>query len=77
MLEFNILISINTSSGQYMVNSCVVEASPNEQNINNYNALLLLAWQANMDIQYVLDAYACVMYVAIIHNEDRAINVCC
>ncbi len=24
----------------------------------------MLAWQANMDIQYVLNAYACVMYVA-------------
>ena len=24
----------------------------------------MLAWQANMDIQYVMDAYACVMYVA-------------
>ena len=24
----------------------------------------MLAWQANMDIQYVLNAYACIMYVA-------------
>ena len=24
----------------------------------------MLAWQANMDIQFVLNAYACVMYVA-------------
>ncbi len=24
----------------------------------------MLAWQANMDIQYVRNAYACVMYVA-------------
>ena len=24
----------------------------------------MLAWQANMDVQYVLNAYACVMYVA-------------
>ena len=24
----------------------------------------MLAWQANMDIQFVLDAYSCVMYVA-------------
>ena len=31
------------------------------------NAILttaMLAWQANMDIQHVLNAYACVMYVA-------------
>ena len=37
---------------------------PSECNINNYNPNVLLAWQANMDIQYVLNAYACVMYVA-------------
>ena len=24
----------------------------------------MLAWQANMDLQFVLNAYACVMYVA-------------
>ena len=24
----------------------------------------MLAWQANMDIQFVLNAYACIMYVA-------------
>ena len=28
-----------------------------------------------MDIQYVLDAYARVMYV-LVHNEDREINGC-
>ena len=33
-------------------------------NINNHNASVMLAWQANMDIQCVLNAYACVMYVA-------------
>ena len=32
--------------------------------INNYNPLVMLAWQPNVDIQYVLNAYACVMYVA-------------
>ena len=33
--------------------------------INNYNPSVLLAWRANMDIQFVLNAYyACVMYVA-------------
>ena len=34
----------------------LLERKPNEQNINNYNASVMLAWQANMDIQYVLDA---------------------
>ena len=45
-------------------NVVLLKREPNEQNINNYNASVMLAWQANMDIQYVLDAYACVMYVA-------------
>ena len=31
--------------------------------INPYNKTLLLAWNANMDIQPVLDVYSCVMYI--------------
>ena len=31
--------------------------------VNNYNATLSLAWNANLDIQYVTDAYACVAYI--------------
>ncbi|KAJ8026271.1 hypothetical protein HOLleu_34067 [Holothuria leucospilota] len=31
--------------------------------VNNYNPTLLQAWNANMDIQYVLDAYSCIMYI--------------
>ena len=45
-------------------NLVLLKREPNEQNVNNYNPSVMLAWQANMDIQYVLDAYACVMYVA-------------
>ena len=33
-----------------------------EIRINIYNTNLLKAWQANMDIQYVLDPYACATY---------------
>ena len=42
----------------------ILKRIPSECNINNYNPSVMLAWQANMDIQYVLHAYACVMYVA-------------
>ena len=43
--------------------------------INNYNPSVLLAWQANMDIQFVLNAYACVMYVAsYIMKTERAMG---
>ena len=36
---------------------------PNELRINNYNSPCLLAWRANIDIQFVLDVYACAMYI--------------
>ena len=45
-------------------NTILLKREPSECNVNNYNAALLKAWGANMDIQYVLNAYACVMYVA-------------
>jgi len=40
-----------------------LKRSPSEIRINNYNAHLLQAWKANMDIQYVLDPYACATYI--------------
>ena len=42
----------------------LLQREPNECFVNNYNPSVMLAWQANMDIQFVLNAYACVMYVA-------------
>ena len=35
-----------------------------EQVVNCYSLAVLKTWQANMDIQYVVDAYACVIYIA-------------
>ena len=35
----------------------------NEISINNYNKHCLRAWRANMDIQYIVDAYACATYI--------------
>ena len=40
-----------------------LERQPNELRINNYNPACLEAWRANMDIQFVLDVYACAMYI--------------
>ena len=40
-----------------------LKRSPNELRVNNYNPTCLLVWRANMDIQYVLDVYACAMYI--------------
>lgn len=40
--------------------------------VNNYNPTLLEAWNANMDIQFVLDAYSCIMYiVSYISKSER------
>ena len=36
---------------------------PNELRVNNYNVACLTAWKANIDIQFVLDVYACAMYI--------------
>ena len=42
----------------------LLQREPKECCINNYNPSVMLARQANLDIQFVLNAYACVMYVA-------------
>jgi len=40
-----------------------LKRKPNELRINNYNAPCLSAWRANMDIQFILDVYACAVYI--------------
>ena len=45
-------------------NVVVLKREPGECFINNYNPSVMLVWQANMDIQFMLNAYACIMYVA-------------
>ena len=35
----------------------------NELRINAHNKMILHLWKANMDLQYILDPYACVVYV--------------
>ena len=42
----------------------LLKRQPHECNINNYNVHVMLAWQANIDIQFILNPYACIMYVA-------------
>ena len=44
-------------------NTLILKRKPKEMHINNYNPDILRTWKANMDIQFILDAYACVMYV--------------
>ena len=42
-----------------------------ERNINNYNEEMILAWNANMDIQLVVDPYAVISYIANYMNKDE------
>ena len=57
-------------------NVVILKRKPSECMVNNYNGPVMLAWQANMDLQYVLNAYACIMYVAsYIMKTDRAMGV--
>ena len=46
--------------GQFII----LKRQPSEQNVNCYSQAVLRVWQTNMDIQYVTNAYACVMYFA-------------
>ena len=41
----------------------LLKRTPSEMRINSYNTDLLKAWRANMDIQFVLDSYACATYI--------------
>ena len=45
--------------------SVILKRQPYEQNVNCSSPAILKAWQVNMDIQYVVNAYACVMYIAL------------
>lgn len=58
--EENYLLAVRSS-----INAATVflTRSPNELRVNNYNPACLQAWSANMDIQYVLDVYACAVYI--------------
>ncbi len=45
-------------------NAVIMQRQVSETWINTYNPDVLRTWRANMDIQFILDPYACVMYIA-------------
>ncbi len=49
----------------------LLKRSPAEIRINCYNPHLLKAWQASMDIQFVLDPYACAVYILTYITKDQ------
>ena len=60
LTEQNYILAIRSS---LKAPTIFLKRKPNELRINNYNAVCLSAWRANMDIQFVLDVYACAMYI--------------
>uniref|UniRef100_A0A8P4K4J2 ATP-dependent DNA helicase n=1 Tax=Dicentrarchus labrax TaxID=13489 RepID=A0A8P4K4J2_DICLA len=54
----------------------VLRRQANEVWINQYSKPLLKCWNANIDIQYVVDAYACVVYIiSYISKAEREIGL--
>ncbi|WAQ97355.1 hypothetical protein MAR_030045 [Mya arenaria] len=52
-----------------------LKRNPNEIRENLYNDVVLKAWKANTDIQFVLDPYACAMYiVSYISKSQRGMS---
>ena len=52
-----------------------LKRNPSEMRVNYYNPALLKAWNANLDIQFVLDPYACATYiVTYISKSQRGIS---
>ncbi|KAL6455400.1 hypothetical protein MHYP_G00361440 [Metynnis hypsauchen] len=43
--------------------SVVLKRTPCDVWVNQYNRDLLRCWNANMDIQFVVDAYSCIVYI--------------
>ncbi|VDI58301.1 Hypothetical predicted protein [Mytilus galloprovincialis] len=52
---------IKTKHGQPAV---LLKRNITECFINNYNPISMKAWQANLDLQYATNVYACIIYVA-------------
>ena len=48
-----------------------LKRDPSEIRINAYMKSLIEAWQANHDIQFVLDAYACAVYIVSYINKSQ------
>ena len=66
-----LLLDLNVTEESYLLAvrsslnapSVFLKRNPNELHTKNYNPACLNAWRANMDIQYVLNVYACAVYI--------------
>ena len=60
-------IAINTTEHDYLEALGISDVK--ERFINNYSPQMILAWNANMDIQLVVDPYAVISYIASYMNK--------
>jgi len=76
------LDSLNISEEDYVMairsslrrTSVILKRSTNAAFINPYNKKLLETWRANIDVQFVLDTYACAKYcVGYILKSDTGV----
>ena len=56
--------------------SVVLQRNPNELWTNQYNPCLLKCWDANLDIQFVLDPFSCIVYIiSYISKSEREMGM--
>ena len=48
-----------------------LERKPQDIRVNLYNEDVLKGWQANIDIQFILDPYACAMYIVLYISKSQ------
>ncbi|XP_062593070.1 uncharacterized protein LOC134254555, partial [Saccostrea cucullata] len=54
----------------------ILKRNPDEMWTNQYNACLLKCWDANMDIQYILDPFSCIVYIiSYISKSEREMGM--
>lgn len=52
-----------------------LKRNPCDMRVNSYNSVVLNAWKANIDLQYILDPYTCAMYiVSYISKSQRGMS---
>ena len=63
ILELNEEECIKTLRSNLNGPKVFLKRKPSEVRINPYMKIVLSAWKANHDLQFVLDPYACAMYI--------------
>lgn len=53
------------------VSKIFLKRSVEKVRINSYNKIVLKCWEANMEIQFILDPYACVSYIVLYISKGQ------